>query len=153
MCPVLGGGMRASKIAMRRVQSWSVSMILLLSPAVGFADQQADLDEEQTLTGDVVALWCYFLEGTEGIARVNSSRQKNCISRGSPVAIKVENRFYLVAEPDSAMRNRLMQLAGSRVVARGRLFMEQGQLSIRLSHVERAREHQRGYPSANPPQQ
>ena len=145
--------MRASKVAIRRVQSLSVSTILLLSTAVGFADQQADLDEEQTLTGDVVAMWCYFLEGTEGIARVNSSRQKNCISRGSPVAIKVENRFYLVAEPDSAMRNRLMQLAGSQVIARGRLFMEQGRLSIRLSHVERARKNQGRYSSGNPQKQ
>ena len=131
---------------MRSATGWVVGIAIALGGA-GWAradERVVSSADEQTLIGEVASLWCYVYGMNIGTSRSNASGQMNCIRWGSPIAIKVGKQFYVVSDPDTALRNRLMLLAGSKVSARGTLTKDDdGRLAIRLSHVERAGKHAR----------
>lgn len=121
---------------------WLVCAVWLVEAGFAFAheDQRVVLNEEQTLTGEVVAVFCYLIEGGFGTGREQAAGAQNCIRRGSPIAIKVGNQFYVVPVSDrDALKNRLTQLAGQQVTARGIVTRRDGQLFMAISHVERAK--------------
>ena len=136
---------------MKSAIGWVVGIALALNGAgLARADERAvGRAEEQTLVGEVAALWCYVYGMNIGTSRSNASGQMNCVRWGSPIAIKVGKQFYVVSEPDTALRNRLMLLAGSLVSARGTVIKgANGRFSIRLSHVERATRQSRAKTAA-----
>ena len=127
---------------MKGLLRWVVCAMWLVE--AGFAcaheDQRTVLGEERTLTGEVVAVFCSLIEGGFGTGREQAVGAQNCIRRGSPIAIKVGNRFYIVPVSDQdALKNRLTQLAGQQVTARGIVTLRDGQLFMAISHVERAK--------------
>ena len=95
---------------------------------------------EETLTGEVVALWCLLREGSFGTGRSNHAAQVHCIRLGSPIALKVGATFYLIATEDRRLRDRLTSLAGDQVTMQGMVEKHSGYAVITLSRVERVKE-------------
>ena len=114
---------------------------ILMVGAAGLGGIHAHAAEakQESLTGDVAAMWCYAFSGKSGIARTNLSGQANCIQNGSPIAIKVDEAFYIVQDTDNALRNKLMNLAGRRVAVEGKVDHTPGDQKIWISKIERAR--------------
>ena len=122
---------------------WLVLILggVLFSPAFSV---RAEGPEEESLIGELVAIWSYGLRGPDGVGGINSSGQANLIGYGSPVAIRVGEDFYVIQEMDQALRGRLMNLAGRRVVAKGEVSRtNKSELTIKVSKIERARKGSR----------
>jgi hypothetical protein len=118
-----------------------VVVTLLVSAGSVWSQEDGGLRpaEEQALTGEVVALWCLVREGSFGTGKLNNAKQVVCIQRGSPIAIKVGTRLYLVAIEDHVLKDRLTAWAGYRVTAHGHVSMRNGQPSFAVSSVQRAK--------------
>jgi hypothetical protein len=127
---------------MRTLAHWSIFVALVASADSLWADGQrqdmAAASQETTLTGEVVALWCLLREGGFGTGRENHSKQVNCIQLGSPIAIRAGETFYVASAEDRAIKSRLTNLAGHRVLVRGTLTEHDSQSFIAVSHIERA---------------
>ena len=95
--------------------------------------------EEQTLAGEVVALWCFLREGSFGTGRLNNTKQINCIRLGSPILIKVGEIYYTALAEEPALKNRLTALAGGQVTVRGKVVEQNGQPLLAISSVARAK--------------
>ena len=95
-------------------------------------------DQEQMLTGEVVAVWCLIREGSGGIGMRNAAKQMNCINLGSPIALMVGHALYTAVTSDPEIRNLLTVWAGHQVTVHGSVSVENGQPIILVSHVERA---------------
>jgi len=98
---------------------------------------QAHSGEQTSLSGEVVAAWCYLIEGKTG--RYNASSGRNCFRLGSPAAIRVGDVLYIVKNEDRDLKSRLVSWAGHQVVAQGIVGSEKGQRTIQLSSIERAK--------------
>src|SRR3989338_9146486 len=61
--------------------------------------------QEQTLTGEVVDVFCYLHHGEEGLGAKHAGCAKKCIHGGLPVAIKVCDQLYLAAMADHSAAN------------------------------------------------
>ena len=96
-------------------------------------------EEERGWTGEVVAMWCLLREGAFGIGRLNENRQRNCILRGSPIALKVDRTFYTISPESEDVKNRLATLAGYKVTVRGSVTTLNSRPIILVSYVERAK--------------
>ena len=118
-----------------------VAAALLLGAGAAWSQEETTLrsDEEQALTGEVVAVSCYLRDGNAGIGRLNAEHQQVCILRGSPIAIKVGNRLYALAPETerSPVKQRLAVLVGHQVTVLGRVTGQDGRLRLAISHVER----------------
>ena len=95
--------------------------------------------EEQVLTGQIVAAWCYLREGTFGTGRLNNTKQINCIRMGSPIALKVNETFYLISCGDEKIKSKLTIWAGYQVTVRGILTEKDNQPTIVVSHAQRTK--------------
>ena len=95
--------------------------------------------KEQTLTGEVVDVFCYLSHGAEGLGKGHASCAKHCIENGLPVAIKVGDQLYLAAMASHDPANKaLAAYAGDRVTVHGTVMEKDGQHLISVSSVERA---------------
>jgi len=95
--------------------------------------------EEQTLTGEVVDVFCYLSHGKEGLGQGHAGCAKKCIKSGLPVAIKVGDQLYLATLASHEAANaKLAELAAELVTVRGKVMEQDGQHLIAISHVERA---------------
>ena len=120
---------------------WVVAGTLLVSmgsvrPSEGYSNR---VGEEQTLAGEVVALWCFLREGSFGTGRLNNTKQINCIRLGSPILIKVGEIYYTALVEEPALKNRLTALAGGQVTVRGKVVEQNGQPLLAISYVARAK--------------
>ena len=94
---------------------------------------------EQTLTGEVVDVFCYLSHGAEGLGKGHAGCAKKCIKGGLPVAIKVGDQLYLASMADHTAANaQLADLAAKQVTVRGQVMERDGQHLIAISHVEAA---------------
>ena len=108
----------------------------------GTAPQQAPGEaaaQEQTLTGEVVDVFCYLSHGEEGLGAKHAGCAKKCIKGGLPVAIKVGDQLYLASMADhTAANERLGDLAAKQVTVRGQVMERDGQHLIAISSIEPA---------------
>ncbi len=108
----------------------------------GSAEQpvaSAGASEEQSLTGEVVDVFCYLDHGEEGLGEKHASCAKKCIKTGLPVAIKVGNELYLASLADHEPANELLaDYAAQQVTVHGKIMERDGQKFIAVSHVEQA---------------
>ena len=106
----------------------------------GTAPQQAPGEaavQEQTLTGEVVDVFCYLSHGEEGLGAKHAGCAKKCIKGGLPVAIKVGDRLYLASMADhTAANERLRDLAAQQVTVRGQVMERDGQHLVAISSIE-----------------
>ena len=94
---------------------------------------------EQTLTGEVVDVFCYLSHPAEGIGPKHAACAKKCIKSGLPVAIRVGNQLYLATMADHNPANQqLAELAGQHVTVRGKVMELEGQRLIAVSEVQSA---------------
>ena len=94
---------------------------------------------EQTLTGEVVDVFCYLSHGKEGLGMGHAGCAKKCIKSGLPVAIKVGDQLYLAAMGDhTAANDKLAVLAGQQVKVHGTVMEKDGQHLIAITSVENA---------------
>lgn len=94
---------------------------------------------EQTLTGEVVDVFCYLSHGKDGLGKGHAGCAKQCIQSGLPVAIKAGEQLYLATMADHTAANRkLADLAGQRVMVRGQVMESDGQRLIAISEVQQA---------------
>lgn len=95
--------------------------------------------QEQTLTGEVVDVFCYLSHPKDGIGKGHAECAKKCIKSGLPVAIKVGDQLYLATMSDHNPANQqLADLAAERVTVRGKVMELDGQRLIAVSSVEKA---------------
>jgi len=93
--------------------------------------------QEQTLTGEVVDVFCYLSHGEEGLGPKHAGCAKKCIKGGLPVAIKVGDQLYLASMADhTAANERLGDLAAKQVTVRGKVMERDGQHLIAISSIE-----------------
>lgn len=96
-------------------------------------------EQEQTLTGEVVDVFCYLSHGKEGLGKGHAGCAKKCIQGGLPVAIKVGDQLYLASMADhTAANTKLAGLAAEQVTVRGKVMEQDGQRFIAISDVQRA---------------
>ena len=95
---------------------------------------------EQTLTGEVVDVFCYLSHGKEGLGKGHAECAKKCIQNGLPVAIKVGDQLYLAAMASHDPANKqLASLAGERVTVHGKVLEQDGQHLVAITRVEETR--------------
>ena len=95
--------------------------------------------QEQTVTGEVVDVFCYLSHPAEGMGPKHADCAKRCIKNGLPVAIRVGNQLYLATMTDHNPANqRLAELAGQQVTVRGKVMELEGQRLIAISQVQSA---------------
>ena len=93
---------------------------------------------EQTLTGEVVDVFCYLSHGKEGLGAGHAGCAKKCIESGLPVAIKVGDQLYLAAMASHDPANKtLAALAGKQVTVHGQVLEKDGQHLISITRVEK----------------
>ena len=92
---------------------------------------------EESLTGEVVDVFCYLSHGAEGLGKGHAGCAKKCIKGGLPVAIKVGERLYLASMADHTAANaQLADLAATQVTVHGQVMERDGQHLIAISHIE-----------------
>ena len=92
---------------------------------------------EQTLTGEVVDVFCYLSHGPDGLGKGHAACAKKCIQNGLPVAIKVGDQLYLASMADHLPANAsLGKFAGQQVTVRGNVMERDGQHLIAVTSVE-----------------
>jgi len=92
---------------------------------------------DQTLTGEVVDVFCYLSHGEEGLGKKHAGCAKKCIHGGLPVAIKVGDQLYLASMADHMPANdTLAKFAGQQVEVHGKIMERNGQRFIAVSEVE-----------------
>ena len=95
---------------------------------------------EQTLTGEVVDVFCYLSHGAEGLGKNHAGCAKKCIGSGLPVAIKVGDQLYLAAMASHDAANAtLVDFAGQQVTVHGKVMEQDGQHLISITKVEEAK--------------
>ena len=94
---------------MRRMAGWMVGVALVVGGGAAWAHEEHEhgagtapqealgeaAAQEQTLTGEVVDVFCYLSHGEEGLGVKHAGCAKKCIKGGLPVAIKVGDQLYL----------------------------------------------------------
>jgi len=99
----------------------------------------ASAGQPQTLTGEVVDVFCYLSHGAEGQGKSHADCAKKCIGSGMPVAIKVGDALYLATMADHNPANKtLVQYAGQQVTVQGEVLEQDGQRLIAVKSVEKA---------------
>ena len=92
---------------------------------------------EQTLTGEVVDVFCYLSHGSQGLGAGHAGCAKKCIESGLPVAIKVGDQLYLAAMASHDAANKtLAALAGKQVTVHGQVLEQDGQHLISITKVD-----------------
>ncbi|MBI3088603.1 MAG: hypothetical protein HYY91_06965, partial [Candidatus Omnitrophica bacterium] len=75
---------------MKRIGIWMVVGGLALAGQGALANEEHEhATGEQTLTGEVVDVFCYLSHPKDGIGKGHAGCAKKCIKSGLPVAIKV----------------------------------------------------------------
>lgn len=106
------------------------------APAPTAGEAQAG---EQTLTGEVVDVFCYLSHGAQGLGKDHAGCAKKCIKSGLPVAIKVGDQLYLASMADhTAANEKLADLAAEQVTVTGNVMEKDGQHLIAITSVEKA---------------
>ena len=106
----------------------------------GDHDEAAEATSQgQTLTGEVVDVFCYLSHGKEGLGAGHAGCAKKCIQSGLPVAIKVGDQLYLAAMDSHDPANaKLAALAGQQVTVHGTVMEKDGQHLVSISRIEKA---------------
>ncbi len=103
------------------------------------AAQEAAAPAEQTLTGEVVDVFCYLSHPAQGLGKDHAGCAKKCIKGGLPVAIKVGDQLYLATMADHVAANaQLAELAAQQVTVTGKVMELDGQHLIAISSVKKA---------------
>ena len=96
----------------------------------------ADASQEQSLTGEVVDVFCYLDHGEEGLGKKHAGCAKKCIKNGLPVAIKVGDQLYLASMAEHEPANDVLaDYAGQEVTVHGVILERDGQKLITVSHI------------------
>ena len=102
---------------------------------------EASAPAGDTLTGEVVDVFCYLSHGDTGLGKGHAECARKCIKNGLPVAIKVGDQLYLASLQEHEPANEtLAKFAGQQVTVRGEVMERDGQRFIAVSHVEPAGE-------------
>ena len=126
---------------MEKILGGLIAVLLVASPGASFAheEQGAGASGAQTLTGEVVDVFCYLSHGEEGLGKKHAACAKKCINSGLPVAIKVGKMLYLASMADhTAANQKLGDLAAEQVTVRGTVMERDGQHLIAISSIEKA---------------
>ena len=122
-----------------------VAAMLLLGTASVWAHEgmqeeaTENTGQEQTLTGEVVDVFCYLSHGKEGLGQGHAGCARHCIENGLPVAIKVGDQLYLASMANHEAANKtLVQYAGEQVTVSGKVMERDGQHLIAISSVRKA---------------
>ena len=126
---------------MRYLICFVVGAVLAMSGQGVWAHEEhaASPGGEQTLSGEVVDVFCYLSHGKDGLGKGHAGCAKKCIKSGLPVAIKVGDQLYLAAmESHDPANKTLANFAGERVTVHGKILEGDGQHLIAITKVEKS---------------
>ena len=134
---------------MKRVLYGLISLGLLAAAASAWAHEEhaggsheqvaENTAAEQTLTGEVVDVFCYLSHGKDGLGKQHAECAKKCIEGGLPAAIKVGDQLYLAAMSSHEPANKtLAAFAGEQVTVSGKVMEQDGQHLIAITQVNKA---------------
>ena len=134
--------------AMNRMARWIVVIGFIASTSAVWAHTEhggaahegvaENTGAEQTLTGEVVDVFCYLSHDKEGLGKGHADCAKKCIQSGLPVALKVGDELYLAAMATHDPANKtLAEFAGSQVTVHGQVMEKDGQHLISITKVEK----------------
>ena len=116
---------------------WMLVALLMMGVGTVWAHEEHGTGGEQTLTGEVVDVFCYLSHPDQGLWKSHASCAKKCIKGGLPVAIKVGDQLYLASMADHVPANAaLAKFAGEQVTVHGKVMERDGQHLIAISEVE-----------------
>ena len=124
------------------VKRWVIVVLLVSATGAVWAHEEHATGPggEQTLTGEVVDVFCYLSHDKEGLGKSHAGCAKKCIEGGLPVAIKVGDQLYLASMADHTSANApLAKFAGEQVTVHGKVMERDGQHLIAISEVELVR--------------
>lgn len=124
---------------MNRVTLVVLTVGLLIGTSALWAHEEhgATPGGEQTLTGEVVDVFCYLSHGKEGLGPAHAGCAKKCIQSGLPVAIKVGDQLYLATMTSHDPANaKLVASAGKQVTVHGQVMEKDGQHLIAIDRIE-----------------
>ena len=104
----------------------------------GHEEAAENTGAEQTLTGEVVDVFCYLSHGKDGLGKGHAGCAKKCIQNGLPVALKVGNQLYVAAMATHDPANKtLADFAGEQVTVHGKVMEQDGQHLVSITKVEK----------------
>ncbi len=127
---------------MKRIVVGLVATLLTAGMGVAWAHEGHEVEaaNEQTLTGEVMDVFCYLSHGEQGQGKDHVGCAKKCIESGLPVAIKVGDQLYLATMADhTSANNTLAPFAGEQVTVHGAVMEKDGQHLIAIEHVEKTK--------------
>ena len=120
--------------------SWLIALVFAAGVGTASAHEEHGTGGEQTLTGEVVDVFCYLSHPDQGLGKSHAACAKKCIEGGLPVAIKVGDQLYLLAMADHSPANAVLaKFAGEQVTVHGTVMERDGQHLISVSGVELVR--------------
>ena len=135
---------------MRKLAVMAVGVGMVLGASLVWAHEGHDHDEtaetqaasgssQQTLTGEVVDVFCYLSHGDQGLGKGHAECARKCIKDGLPVAIRVGQQLYLASMANHTPGNAaLADLAGHQVTVQGTVMERDGQHLIAVSEIHKA---------------
>ncbi|HEX9779877.1 MAG TPA: hypothetical protein VGB20_01535 [bacterium] len=97
------------------------------------------VSQEETLTGEVVDVFCYLSHGKQGLGSGHAACAKKCIGGGLPVAIRSGGALYLATMASHEPANQALEkYAGQEVTVRGKVMEQDGQRVIAITDVQPA---------------
>ena len=131
---------------MSKEMVWGLATVVMLGTGSVWAHEEhehqhaAGAATDQTLTGEVVDVFCYLSHGKEGLGKGHAGCAKKCIKSGLPVAIKVGDQLYLAAmESHDPANTALADFAGQQVTVHGQVREGDGQYLISITSIEKAK--------------
>ena len=126
---------------MKRARIIVVAVLLVgLGAAGAWAHEEHGEGGQQALTGEVVDVVCYLSHGPSGLGKDHAGCAQKCIKNGLPVALKVGDQLYLLANADHTPANaKLADLAAKQVTVHGTVLERDGQHLLVVSSVEESR--------------
>ena len=136
---IVGWVVLAGLMTVTGVSAWAHSEHEEHCAAAESASAAPAAPAEESLTGEVVDVFCYLSHGAEGLGAKHAGCAKKCIKGGLPVAIKVGDQLYLASMADHTAANaQLADLAATQVTVRGQVMERDGQHLIAISQIEPA---------------
>lgn len=128
------------------VTSLALSVVLALSALTALAQEkqgeqaakQEKSNQEVTLVGEVLDLYCYMKHPDTGQGDEHAKCAKTCINKGLPIGFLADGEVYvLIGKEHESAKDIVVDFAGSQARLVGTLIEHHGVKSIEVKSIEK----------------